>query len=334
MQCARCEKEIAPELLKGQEVIVVRKEPITVDVEYYKCSECGEEYYVPSPEKDPFEMAYERYRDKHKMLQPAQIKSWREKHHLTQYQLAKLLGLGGATVSRYESGKLQDESHDTMLRLAMEPTNLRKLVAGSVDIFSEDKKKRLLEHIKKEATEELSLENWISVNSSDYDADEYSGFKKFNLDKFNNAVLYFCTGGVLKTKLNKLLFYADFKHFDEYTISITGARYARVPFGPAPDNYYLYFSALIQKGTIEVEEIEYAGYSGEKMIAVMKPDLNIFNDSELRILSTVREHFKNYNATKISSFSHGEKGYQDTPQGELISFKYASQLKLGSQLYK
>lgn len=328
MQCARCEKEIAPESLKGQEVIVIRKEPITIDVEYYKCPECGEEFLTPSSAKDPFRMAYETYRDKHKMLQPDQIKNWRRKYRLTQDQVAKLLGIGVATLSRYESGKLQDEAHDTMLRLAMEPTNLQRLVADSVGVFSEEQKKGMLESIKKEATEELSLEHWITINVSNYDSDEYSGFKKFDLNKFYNAVLYLCKGGVLKTKLNKLLFYTDFKHFKEYTVSITGARYAHIPFGPAPDNYDLYYPVLVRRGAIKLEEKDYLGYTGENMITVQEPDLNLFSESELRILTTVKEHFKNNNATEVSSFSHGEKGYQDTPQGKIISYKYASQLKL------
>ncbi len=328
MQCARCEKEIVHEPLKGQEVIVIRKEPITVDVEYYKCPECGEEFLVPGSAKDPFRMAYEKYRDDHKMLQPEQIKNWRRKYRLTQDQVAKLLGIGVATLSRYESGKLQDEAHDTMLRLAMEPTNLQRLVADSAGVFSEEQKKGMLEYIKREASEELSLEHWITVNVSNYDSDKYSGFKKFDLNKFYNAVLYLCKGGVLKTKLNKLLFYTDFKHFKEYTVSITGARYAHIPFGPAPDNYDLYYPVLVRRGAIKLEEKDYPGYTGENMITVQEPDLNLFSESELRILSTVKEHFKNYNATEISSFSHGEKGYQDTPQGKIISYEYASQLKL------
>jgi putative zinc finger/helix-turn-helix YgiT family protein len=328
MQCARCEKEIAPEPLKGQEIIVIRKEPITVDVEYYKCSECGEEFLILSSDKDPFKIAYEKYRAKHKMLQPAQIKNWRRKYGLTQDQVAKLLGIGVATLSRYESGKLQDEAHDTMLRLAMEPTNLQRLVADSADVFSEEQKKGMLESIKKEAAEELSLEHWITVNVSCYDPDEYSGFKKFDLDKFYNAVLYFCKDGALKTKLNKLLFYADFKHFKDYTVSITGARYARIPFGPAPDNYDLYYHVLVGREAIEVEEKEYPGYTGENIVTVQEPDLNLFSESELRILATIKEHFKNYNSTEISSFSHGEKGYKGTLQGKIISYRYASQLKL------
>ncbi|NIO19633.1 MAG: DUF4065 domain-containing protein, partial [Candidatus Aenigmarchaeota archaeon] len=47
------------------------------------------------------------------------------------------------------------------------------------------------------------------------------------------------------TVLNKLLFYADFKHCKEYTVSISGSRYARLPYGPVPDNWAHYLAFLI-----------------------------------------------------------------------------------------
>jgi hypothetical protein len=176
----------------------------------------------------------------------------------------------------------------------------------------------------------------VVVNFEDYDADEYSGFKKFDKDKFLNAVLYFCSGiGEFKTKLNKLLFYADFQHFKEYTNSITGAQYAHVPFGPAPNDYDLYYSILIRRGSIEVEEVEYSSFekgkpsfTGERYIAREQANLNIFSPSELRILAAIKEHFKESSANEISNYSHKDKGYQDTPTGKPISYTYSKYLKL------
>lgn len=328
MKCAKCAGAFAAEPVKAQEEIVVRNETISVEFEYYQCSKCGERYLVPDLDKDPFKAAYEKYREKHKMLRPEQIKSWRRKYHLTQEQASRLLGIATATLSRYECGKLQDEAHDTMLRLAMEPTCLQRLVADSIGVFDDEQKRRVLEVIKTEAKEELSLEHWITVNLSGYDTDEYSGFKKFDRSKFYNAVLYLCKGGTLTTKLNKLLFYADFWHFKRYTVSITGARYAHIPYGPAPDDFRIYYSNLIKQRAIDINEVEYPEFVGEEMVAVQEPDLNVFKESELRVLASVKEHFKEYTASMISSISHKEKGYENTVQGELISYKYAGNLSL------
>jgi putative zinc finger/helix-turn-helix YgiT family protein len=328
MRCARCDGELSPEPVKAQEEIVVRAEPIKVDVEYHICSQCSEKYLIPSLDKDPLKAAYERYREKHKMLNANEIKNWRKKHDLTQEQVSGLLGIAAATLSRYESGKLQDEAHEKMLRMAMEPTCLQRLVANSVGVFNDEEKKHVIETIKAEAEEELSLDHWITINLSNYDADEYSGFKKFDMRKFRNAVLYLCRGGTITTKLNKLLFYSDFVHFNQYTVSITGTRYAKVPYGPAPNDFRIYYSSLIKQGSIKINEKIYTNFTGEEMVAVQEPELTVFKDSELKILASVKEHFKQHNASEISSVSHTERGYKVTKQGELISYKYAKDLSL------
>lgn len=329
LSCPVCNNSSKLELIKEERELSIRNEPIIIDMEYYKCSECGEEFVVPDLENDPFETAYRLYRTKHNMLQPEEIRDFRHKYHLTQNELANLLGLGGATISRYETGKLQDETHDTLLRLVMEPETLRGLVSNSMGIFTEDKKNRVLSAIKESEEPKInSLERFITLNFQDHHPDEYSGFKKFDIDKFLNAALYFCKGGVTKTKLNKLLFYTDFKHYKEYTVSITGARYAHVPFGPAPNEYDLYYPILLRQGAIGIEEIEYPHFTGEKYLAKQEPNLNIFSDSELRILALVKEYFKDYNASDISSYSHQERGYQDTKTGEPISYVHALSLNL------
>jgi len=40
------------------------------------------------------------------------------RYPITQEELGVLLGWGGATLSRYENGALQDEVHEKMLRMA------------------------------------------------------------------------------------------------------------------------------------------------------------------------------------------------------------------------
>jgi len=59
-----------------------------------------------------------------------------------------------------------------------------------------------------------------------------------------------------------------------------------------------------------------------------EPDLSLFSDSEFRILASVKEYFKTFSAQKITEFSHKEKGYTEVPQGRLISYAYADELKI------
>ena len=141
-------------------------------------------------------------------------------------------------------------------------------------------------------------------------------------------MIYFCSGeAVPKTKLNKLLFYADFSHFKEYTISITGAQYAHLPYGPAPDHFQFFIAALHdEEQAVEIEEREFSDFLGEFLAGTRDAELSIFDTTELKILSTVKEHFAPLTAKAISQLSHQEKGYQETKNGELISYHYAESL--------
>jgi len=266
------------------------------------------------------------------LLQPEEIKDWRKAHKITQGELAKLLGLGKATISRYENGALQDEPHEKLLRLAMDPANLLKLIYKSENVFTELRKKRLVEALREVEANSHSIDDTIILNFGSYEPDEFSGYRNLDLEKFYNAVLFFCKEGVFKTKLNKLLFYADFKHFKEYAVPITGAQYAHIPFGPAPDYYGFYYDSLYSKGAIAF--IEWEGTSedlketivGEIIESKKEPDLSLFSTSEIRVMASVKEYFEGYSAKAITDFSHKEKGYLETEDGDTISYSYAKQL--------
>lgn len=325
--CTNCEKETDGKKVTKKEVFNVRGEPVSVDVEYTKCQECGDEVLDPAADTDPFELAYGEYRRKHNLLQPEEISNWRKAHHLKQSELAKLTGIGVATLNRYENGALQNESHEKLLRLAMDSANLSRLIEKSEGIFSEDKKKKLLEQLRDSGEISDSFDNTIIINFGGDEQDILSGFTKLNLPKLYNLILYYSKNGVLKSKLNKLLFYSDFKHFKECTLSITGLRYAHLPYGPVPDNYAMFYAAMASKGLIEfIEELYPGGYTGEKIKALKDPDLNIFSPSELRVMASVIEDFENHKAKEIQDFSHKEKAYQLTNDGEIISYAYASEL--------
>jgi putative zinc finger/helix-turn-helix YgiT family protein len=75
------------------------------------------------------EAALALYREKYKLLSADEIRSLRERLHLTQGALAKLLRLGGNTLSRWEAGRnVQTAAMDILLRLIRDiPGSVRYL---------------------------------------------------------------------------------------------------------------------------------------------------------------------------------------------------------------
>ncbi len=325
--CTNCEEVTTFKRVIKEEFFSVKGDEIKVHAEYCKCDNCGDEVFAPGINPDPFGLAYREYRKRHGLLQPESIKSWRKAQKLTQHEMASLLGLGIATLNRYENGALQNESHERLLRLAMNPANYLKLLENSQQVISEARKRELLEAFRKTDAVSRSVDDAILISTGSTKTDELTGYSKFNLLKLYNAILFFAREGVVKTKLNKLLFYADFKHFKEYTVSITGVQYIHLIYGPVPDNYEMYYASLLSRNSLQIiEEIYPNGYIGEIIKANKAPDLGIFSTSEIRILASVTEDFKGYTARQIKERSHKEEGYQNTIDRQMISYKYASQL--------
>jgi putative zinc finger/helix-turn-helix YgiT family protein len=329
--CPNCEQETTLESIRKNEEITVRGESVCANVQYYRCNECGAEFRAPDSADDPLDMAYREYRRRHGMLQPEEIRQFREQYDLTQSELASLLGWGAVTLSRYENGALQDEAHDTGLRLAMQSKNLLELVERKPDAIGRRKRERLFRTLRR------PREQWDGVCTiagdtleGRYDPDVYSGYLPLNVAKFHNAMIYFCAGdAVPRTKLNKLLFYADFKHFKEYAVGITGARYVHLPHGPVPDNHERHVAILHDvEGALMIEERVFDNYSGEYLTATRESNLDIFSTTERLVLGFVKEYFSRRTASFMSDMSHNEDAYTQTRQGERISYRFAESLSV------
>jgi len=325
--CPNCEKETKLELVRTKEVVEVRGEPIEVDTEFFKCKECGVDF-ESTRGPDSLTLAYQEYRHRHEMLQPQQIRDWRKQYGLTQNELSQILGWGGVTLSRYENGALHSEAHEKILRLSMEPHNLITLIEETPDALPEDKRDRLLGELHAADAEACSFERLFEERFGQYAPDEFSGYRKLDSQKLFNTILFFSVGGQLKTKLNKLLFYADFKHFKEYSVSITGARYVHLQYGPVPDDYDYYFAELLREHYLDVEEEILGNYTGFKCVARVEPDLGTFDQSERDVLEQVISYFRKFGSAEIMKFSHEEVAYASTMEGETISYRYAENLKI------
>jgi putative zinc finger/helix-turn-helix YgiT family protein len=327
--CPNCDKETTLVLIRDTEDVNIRGEMIPIEVEYYKCKECGEEFEKPRHDQDSLELAYREYRRRKGMLQPEVIQEFRQKYRLTQKEVSELFGIGVATLSRYENGALQEEAHDRILQYGMDPRSLLKLIEQNPQILHSDKRNKLIQELQPQNKPKFWL-GLILDNYGNYEPSIYSGYQKFQAIKLFQAIKFLCSPeGIFKTKLTKLLFYVDFSHFKEYAVSITGSRYVHLPYGPVPDQYEIWINTLIgEDSSISLEEVWSNDFPGEKIISRTQADLSAFSSSEILTLAIVKKRFEDYSARRIMEFSHQEKGYQETRDRQFISYDYAEQLQI------
>lgn len=104
---------------RGRLRLPVNGEEIAVpSAMHLRCPKCGEVMLRFQDSKRLGEDAIGIYRRKHGLLSADEIRAIREHLHLTQAGLAKLLRLGGNTISRWESGRnVQTDVMDILLRM-------------------------------------------------------------------------------------------------------------------------------------------------------------------------------------------------------------------------
>lgn len=100
-----------------------------VEDEFYRCSNCGEELYLPGMMDVVLRRATARIREQDGLLTPDEVRAVRRRHGLTQPEFERLLGVGMNTVVRWERGTVpQNAAADSLLRLiAQFPENARFL---------------------------------------------------------------------------------------------------------------------------------------------------------------------------------------------------------------
>lgn len=310
----------------------IKNEVITIKAHYYKCNKCGELILNPENEDENYLAAYNEYRKRKNLLFPEEIVRLREKYGLSQRQLAKILGWSHATLSRYENGALQSQSHNNELVLLQEPENMMKILKQNKDNLTahefnqiESKIKDLLNKNKNNGLYSM-IENFFVSEPS-----EYNGFTRFNLEKLINVIKFFLyrDSQVYKVKLMKYLWYADFYHFKNWTLSITGLKYARLPMGPVPDDYDMLIALLLHVDKkIKREYVDFGNGQGELFTSFEDFDPSLLKEEEIKTLETVLKFLQPHTSKSISELSHNELAWLETKNSELITYKYAEQLSL------
>ncbi len=323
-ECPVCGKTGEWEQVTTRENFEVRGENIPVEFSILRCPQCQNEFEDLKSNADPYALAYEEYRNRKGMVHPNQIKEFRKKYDLTQKELSNLLGLGEITLSRYENGALQDEAHDRLLKFIFEPSNLYFVIQEKEDAIPDNKKHVLLPRLRYETDIESFLRFYTNQKS-----DIFSGNKIVDLEKIIDVIRFFTySQSIFKTKLLKLMFYADFNYFKKFNQSITGLQYEHYTFGPVPHHFIEMIGVVLNiDPNIVIEERGAGDYTGEVIISANPPSSNLTQE-EIAVLREVQDHFSSFTSREIVNYAHREKGVVQTKDRELISYEYAKDLQV------
>lgn len=329
--CETCEKEVKTKIISRQETFNVCGEDITVEAQILVCDKCGEELFCEELDSTTLVNAYNKYRKNHKLLLPEEIKRIREQYGLSQRSFAKLLNWGDKTICRYENGSIQDKAHNSLLLFLREPENMRTYLTENEITLDERQKTKLLNVVEKleQDREYCEKSKLFEMFFSKIPCEE-NGFKGFDYEKLCAMVLFFAhkSTDLLKTKLMKLLNYSDMIFYKENGVSISGLKYAHLPYGPVPENFDMLLGKMSADHIAHIEVVYDNGYEKHQVIPECDIPDRILSNEELDVLERIYVKFEDFRSVDISNYSHKEKGYMSTKQGEIISYSYAKDIQL------
>ena len=137
---------------------------------------------------------------------------------------------------------------------------------------------------------------------------EYNGYTRCNIVKIFNMILFFSNSCILKTKLLKEMFYADFMYYKMVGASITGLEYAKLPFGPVPNDYSKIIEICCRENLIDYDITYKLDLEYHEIRAKKETDLSVFSEKELNILNKVKTfsyYFLSNSANNSSGLLYG-----------------------------
>lgn len=153
-----------------------------------------------------------------------------------------------------------------------------------------------------------------------------------NEDKLAELILYIAgqirddpDGGA--TKINKILYFAEFRHMRMYGTPITGVPYQKLTRGPAPRRLRPVRQQLINSDSAVLERDDYLGYPVHRLIPKRPFNRSLFTDEEIDTVDRVVRLVRPLTASAASELSHEDMGWRMVVEGETIPYSSAFLVK-------
>jgi len=312
-----------------------RKEEFNITSHYYFCAESGQRFTDDHLDNLNITQVYNQYREKYGIPFPDEIRQIRSMYDVSANKMSEILGLGPNSFRLYEAGEMPSVAIGRLLLSIKQPAEFIKQVRASSHLLSVKETRKFLatgEHllqVQKSREWDLIFADKIFGSSIPC---EFNGYRAPNLDKISNMIGYFNTVKQIqlyKTKLNKLLFYADFNAYQLSGYSISGMKYRAIQYGPVPSHFDSLYIKLCDDNQLSVSERRFEnGHYGDEIQSKTVFDDSYFNDLEISVMNSVADMFGSVTTDKVVSESHEEPAWiNNEADRSLISYKYAFELK-------
>ena len=148
-----------------------------------------------------------------------------------------------------------------------------------------------------------------------------------NYDKYKQMILAFLrlNKEVTKTKLAKLLYFADFVWYYSHLHSMSGMSYRKIQYGPVADAYFRLIDEMVDNGEISIRQTE----DGAMLISETRggakinlPDVGI---GEMKLVKKIDEKWKGKKTADIVKFTHKQMPFMFAEDNDIVSYDIFTQ---------
>lgn len=305
--------------------LAFRKEEFEVVTHYYECEDSGERFTDDQLDELSIVQVHNRYREKYGVPFPDEIRLIRENYGVSASKMSEILGLGANSYRLYEAGEVPSVAIGRLIMSIRNPSTFIQQVSASAHFLSAKEIRKLIQAA--EAHEQDFVPERVFPST-------LNGYRQPDFTKIAGIIAFFQASekiALFKTKLNKLLFYADFNAYRLTGFSMTGLEYRAIQHGPVPSHFQKMYVSLSEQGQISIEEQYFGnGVYGEEIKAIIPFNRNLFTADEMEILNFVAKRYGPLPTDEIVNLSHKETGWRcSAEQKALINYQYAFELKEG-----
>ena len=148
-----------------------------------------------------------------------------------------------------------------------------------------------------------------------------SGLKP-NYVKYKQMILAFLREGgtIPKTKLAKLLYFADFGWFYKHLESMSGMSYRKMKYGPVSDSYFTIIDEMFDEGEISITQTKDGAMLISETRNGAKINLSELNKKEKNLIGNIGEKWKNKKTNEIVAFTHKQFPYLFAEDNEIVFY--------------
>lgn len=288
--------------------LTFRKEQFTYIHQCYVCNDTGEAFTTTEQDEVNILQVYNQYRTKYGIPFPDDIRRIRLRYGLPASKMSRILGFGDNQYRLYENGDMPSETNGKILASIATTAVFKVFVENAKNQFPDDEYAKITKKIGDVANDEKAeyRDRLIFGNNG---RNVFNGYAAQSYDKLRSTVLYLIKGcgETYITKMNKMLFYADFISYKRYGRGMTGLSYRAIQHGPVPTRWDRVYSLL--DGIDNEERLLPSGICGYVLSSNDAPDMDCLSEEDKIILDEVIRTLGAMSASEISSLSHKEDAW-------------------------